>query len=252
MSQGFDAIDRQRSRVVAVTGAGGGIGRELVRQFAEDGYKVAAIGRAGDKLEAAAGQHDAISAFAADVVDADQCSAAMQAIADTLGPIEVLVAGAAIYPKGFFLDQPAQDFARTLRVNVEGVANTIRPVLPTMLERNYGRVVVIGSMADLAPLPGSLAYGVSKGALHPLVRGIAAEIDRDRYPDVLVNEFSPGATRTAMSEYGNDPKDIYRMLAPLVECGADGPHGRFFQEGREYRLAESWKGAIKRVLLRKG
>jgi NAD(P)-dependent dehydrogenase (short-subunit alcohol dehydrogenase family) len=92
---------------------------------------------------------------------------------------------------------------------------------------------------------------VSKGALHSLVRGIAREIDRSRYPHVLVNEFSPGATRTAMSEYGNDPEAIFAMIRPLVECGADGPHGAFFQEGRRIRIGESWKGALKRIVLRR-
>lgn len=239
------------ARTIAITGAGGGIGRELCRQFAEEGYRVAAIGRAGEGLESAAAQHPAITAFAADVGDADEVAAALGNAGAVLGPVGAVIAGAAIYPKGFFLDLPPEAFAQVLAVNVAGVANTIRPLLPAMLEWNFGRVVVMGSLADMAPFPGSWAYAVSKGALHTLVRAIAQEIDRERYPNVLINEFSPGATRTAMSEYGNDPGEIFTMLRPLVECGADGPHGQFFQERRHIRIGESWKAALKRIVLRR-
>jgi len=239
------------ARVVAITGAGGGIGAALVRQFAEAGYRVAAIGRSGPKLEAAAAQHDAIAPYAADVADASDCLSAMAAVQADLGPVDVLIAGAAVYPKGYFLDQSPDDFNDVLRINVAGVANAIRPVLPGMLERNFGRIVVMGSLADMNPLPASLAYSVSKGALHTLVRAIAVEIDRGRYPNVLINEFSPGATRTAMSEFGHDPAEIYPMLRKLVECGPEGPQGQFFQEGRQIRIGESWKAALKRLILRK-
>lgn len=187
----------------------------------------------------------------ADVADNAACSSAFAAAAKALGPVDGLVAAAAVYPKAFFLDQSAAHLEEVLRINVVGVANAVRAVLPGMMERNHGRVVVMGSLADLNPLPGSLAYSVSKGALHSLVRGIANEIDRDRYPDVLINEFNPGATRTAMSEHGNDPEAIFPALLPLIECGRDGPQGRFFQEGREIRLNESWKAALKRVVLRR-
>jgi short-subunit dehydrogenase len=138
-----------------------------------------------------------------------------------------------------------------MRTNIEGVANSIRPVLPSMLARNCGRIVVMGSLADMNPFPGSMAYAVTKGALHALTRGVALEIDRDRYPNVLVNEFSPGATRTSMSDHGNRPEDIFPMLHRLVAFESGGPHGQFFQEWRQIRVGESWKGALKRLILRK-
>lgn len=240
------------SRHVAITGATGGIGAALARQFAQSGYLVSAIGRSRPALDDLAASHERISAFhLADIADGTACADTFAKIRAANGPVEILITAAAIYPKAFFLDQDAGHIAEVLRTNIEGVANSVREVLPAMLERNFGRVVIFGSLADMNPMPGSLAYSVSKGALHSLSKGIAGEIDRDRFPNVLVNEFSPGPTRTRMSDGGHAPEDIFPMLLPLVECGSDGPHGRFFQEGKEIRIGESWKAALKRVVLRR-
>ena len=238
------------TRHIAITGATGGIGKALARQFADAGWQVSAIGRNRAVLDELAAW-DGVHAVEGDVADGASCSAAFDEAIAKSGPVEALVAAAAVYPKAHFLDQDPAHLEEVLKTNVVGVANSVREVLPAMLERNFGRVVVVGSLADMNPVPGSLAYSVSKGALHTLVRAIASEIDRDRYPNVLVNEFSPGATRTAMSATGNDPEDIYAMLLPLVECDRDGPHGRFFQERREIRIGETWKGAVKRIVLRR-
>ena len=236
---------------VAITGATGGIGRALAKQFAEAGYRVSAIARDAAKLESLSTSHPRIKSFVADVADPQSCSRALATAAEDNGPVDALIANAAIYPQGFFVDQPAEVFSATLRVNIEGVANSIRPVLPGMLERNLGRIVVMGSLTDIGAPAGSSAYSVSKGAIHPLVRTIAREIDRERYPNVLINEFSPGATRTAMSSFGHDPEDIFPMLIDLIRCGPTGPQGRFFQEGRQLHIGESWKGTLKRIILRK-
>ncbi|WP_158094245.1 SDR family NAD(P)-dependent oxidoreductase [Erythrobacter donghaensis] len=238
-------------RHVAITGASGGIGQALARQFAADGHRVSAMGRNESVLAELAATAPNITPITVDVADGASCAEGFAAAEAAHGPVEHLIAAAAVYPKAHFLDQTPEHLDDVLRINVVGVANAVRAVLPAMLTRNYGRVVVMGSLADMNPLPGSLAYSVSKGALHSLVRGIAGEIDRDRYPDVLVNEFSPGATRTAMSDYGHAPEEIYAMLLPLLTCGRDGPHGRFFQEWGEIRLGESWKGALKRIVLRR-
>lgn len=240
------------ARHIAITGATGGIGAALTRRFAGAGYNVSAIGRNGALLDELAAGNETIAPIRCDVGDGPDCARGFVEAAERFGPPDSLIAAAAIYPKAFFLDSDHRHLEEVLRINVLGVANSVRAVLPAMLERNYGRVVVVGSLAGMRPLPGSLAYSVSKWTLHSLVRGIAGEIDRTRYPDVLVNEFSPGATRTAMSTYGNDPEAIFDWIRPLVECGPGGPHGRFFQEGREIRIGESWKAAIKRIVLRRG
>jgi len=246
---GFAPMAERTPRVVALSGGGSGIGRAVARGLAAAGHPVAILGRRQAALEETAHGHAGISVVPADIADSAAAAAAIALIEDTVGPVDIAIANAAIHPKGHFLDQDPDTFAQTLRINVEGVANFIRPVLPGMLARNCGRVVVMGSLADMNPLPGSVAYSVSKGALHTLVRGLAAEIDPVRYPNVLINEMSPGATRSGMGPTGGRPPEAALAgVQALIDLPAGTRSGRFFQDGREIRLGESWKGAVKRLL----
>lgn len=250
---GFPDHPPRTPKVMAITGGGSGIGRVMAQAFAEDGWEVVIIGRRRATLEETAADQDRIHIFEGDIADPDNITDTFARVqAEGPGPVDVLVANAAVYPKGHFLDQPAEEFNRTLRINVEGVANSVRAVLPGMLARRYGRIVVVGSLADMNPLPGSLAYSVSKGALHSMVKGIAGEISPDHYPDVLINEMTPGATRTAMAADGQPPEAVVPYVRKLIALPSGGPSGRFFNRDQELRLGESWKGAIKRILLRRG
>ncbi|HQS95386.1 MAG TPA: SDR family oxidoreductase [Novosphingobium sp.] len=250
MTSTISVIPPAALKTVAITGAGTGIGRALAKAFADNGYSVAALGRTKSTLEETAAGNAAITPFVVDVCNAAECSEVFAQIENDLSPVDVLIANAAIYDKVHFLDQTAASFSSMMRTNIEGVANAIRPVLPGMIARNCGRIIVMGSLADMNPIPGSMAYATTKGALHTLTRAIAHEIDRDRYPNVLVNEFSPGATRTSMSDHGNKPEDIFPMLAQLVNFPSGGPNGQFYQEWKQIRIGESWKAALKRLILR--
>lgn len=238
-------------RVAVVTGAGSGIGRAIALGLAKAGYDVAAIGRNRSKLADVADAHERIRAYPLDIADNARTVQVIETIRDEMGPVDILVANAAVYPRQHFLDQPAEDFAAVMRTNIEGTANTIREVLPGMLDRNMGRIVVMGSLADNRPIPASSAYSVSKGALHPLVRAIAAEIDRSHYPNVLVNELVPGATKTAMSITGEPPESVVPHLMALIDAPAGSVSGGVFLRDRRLFLGETWKGALKRKLLRR-
>jgi len=117
-----------------------------------------------------------------------------------------------------------------------------------MLERNAGRIINVGSLADINPIPASSAYSVSKGGLHSLTRALSAEIDRDRYPNVLINELNPGANKTKMSSTGQEPAEVYPWAKQLVDLPTGGPTGRMFLNGGEIRPGEGIKARIKRLL----
>ena len=161
---------------VLITGATGGIGRALTRQFAQAGFLVSAIGRNQQALALLENGEGAISPIAADLSDRQLAAHAFAQARETHGPVSHVIAAAAIYPKGYFLDEGAQQLGPVLQANVVGIANTLYEALPEMLERNFGRIVVFGSLADLNPLPGSLAYSVSKGALHSIVPGLPVRL----------------------------------------------------------------------------
>ncbi|MDN3275941.1 SDR family NAD(P)-dependent oxidoreductase [Frankia sp. RB7] len=240
-------------RTVVVTGAGTGIGRALCVGFTFDDYVVVGLGRTAATLEETKEvcKNELFSYLVADVADSTAVAAALAQIAAELGPIDVLVCNAAVYPRVYFLDQPADEWTRAVTINVCGVANCCRAVLPSMLERNAGRIIIVGSFADISPLPGTTAYSASKGALHPLARALSTEIDRQRYPNVLINEFNPGATQTAMSESGHEPAAVYPWLKNIVDLPSGGTTGRIFLCDREFRPDEGRKAKLKRYLLQR-
>ena len=113
------------------------------------------------------------------------------------GRVDILVNNAALYPKQTFLESSIDEWARVIDVNVTGVARCCHHALPIMLKRGYGRIINVGTFAWKAPIPASSAYSASKGAIPALTKALASEIDRVKFPDVLVNEFVPGVYRTA-------------------------------------------------------
>lgn len=230
-----------------VFGGGSGIGQAFARAHADTGTRTVVLGRNAARLAETAGDRPIVT-HPLDMRQADQCAAAVTGIEAAHGPVGNAVICAAIYPKGHFIDQPAAEFDDTFITNILGVANAIRAVLPGMLARYHGRIVVIGTLADLNPLPGSVAYSASKGALHTLVRGIAGEIDRDRFPDVLINEMGPRPTRTAMSPSGQPPEEAARHIQTLIDRPAGSVSGAFFLHDRQVHLDETWKGTLKRKL----
>ena len=101
-------------------------------------------------------------------------------------------------------------------------------VLPAMMAQTSGRILVVGSFADIAPIPDSSAYSASKGALHALVKAINAELAGD-FPDILVNEWVPGALNTGMGiPAGLDPELAAGWGLDIAATGAGGPSGSIY------------------------
>lgn len=235
---------------VVVTGAGTGIGRALALGFASDGYFVTGLGRTISTLQETQKlcENSNFSFKSLDVADSNMVEVVFSKIELEMGPIDVLINNAAVYPREYFMDQPAGEWTQAILINICGVANCCRAVLPQMLGRNAGRIINIGSLADINPIPASSAYSVSKGGLHALTRALSAEIDRDRYPNVLINELNPGANKTQMSVSGQDPAAVYPWTKRLVDLPPGGATGRMFLRDREIRPGEGIRARIKRVL----
>ncbi len=217
-------------KVVVVTGAGTGVGRGLAVGFARDGAQVVGISRTAADLARTAelctpGSFHAVVGSVASEADVERL------FAETIarhGRVDVLVNNAALYPKRLFLESSHREWAEVIETNVLGMALCCRKALPGMLERGHGRILNIGSFAWRGPIPGASAYSTSKAAVPVLTKSIAAEIDRARYPDVLVNELLPGVFRTRMSEQGEDPMDAYPHARVVASLPSGGPTGATF------------------------
>lgn len=156
-------------RVAAVTGASGGIGRQIVETLAHNGARVAA-------LDLEAPQSDAALGIACDVRDEAAIDAAFDHIEDALGTVSVLVMNAGIYPVVPFEETTLDVWQRTLDINLTGAFLCARRVLPGMREQSYGRLVAMGSSAGKAGGARSVAaYAASKAGIMALAKSIANE-----------------------------------------------------------------------------
>src|SRR5438445_7986947 len=166
------------NRVVLVTGAGSGLGRQLVLLLAEEGAAVAGIDLKPEPLAALAAEL-AGKPFAwavANVTDRLALAKAVSQISGQLGPIDLLIANAGIGIENSALPFRAEVFEDQVRVNLIGVANSVEAVLPGMIERRHGRLVGISSLASYRGLPKMLGYCASKSGLNGLLEGLRAEL----------------------------------------------------------------------------
>ena len=185
-----------------VTGGGRGIGANVARELAAAGMRVAVSARTGAQLEAVAEELGGL-AVAADVSDAASVERLVGEVERELGPIDLLVANAGIgNQRGSTWEADPADWWRIFEVNVLGVHLCCRAVVPGMLERGSGRIVITGSGAAYLPGIRNTAYPASKAAVCRYGEALANEL-RDRIP---VFFFSPGLVRTEMTE-GNFPDD---------------------------------------------
>jgi len=216
-------------QVALVTGGGRGIGAGIARELTDAGARVAVSARTREQVEAVAGEIDGL-AIAGDVSDRGDVERMVAETERELGPIDLLAANAGIGTQsGSTWEMDPAEWWRVFEVNVLGVHLSCRTVIPGMLGRGQGRIVITGSGA--AYLPGSrhTAYPASKAAVVRYAETLANEL-RDRIP---VFVFSPGLVRTEMtSDFGDDlpwtpPELAPRLVRALASGRADKLAGRY-------------------------
>ncbi|WP_405016268.1 SDR family oxidoreductase [Kitasatospora sp. NBC_00070] len=190
-------------RVVLVTGASAGIGRQTARAFAAEGARVALTYRTGEDraralVEELGGAADRALAVPYDLADPGSVDAALAEVERRWGAVHVLVANALRRgrrrPPGGRTEQvPAGEWQPLLRDNLEQTLRTVQLVLPGMRARGWGRVALLSSHLTRDGAPGQEFYAAGKAALHGFARSLAWDAGPD---GVLVNVVSPGLTRT--------------------------------------------------------
>jgi NAD(P)-dependent dehydrogenase (short-subunit alcohol dehydrogenase family) len=186
------------SRTCLVTGASRGIGAAVAARLAGDGHRVALLARDAAVLDAARARLPGSAlAVAADVTDARAVEAAVARVEQEWGPVEVLVSNAGTGFAAPLADTSDQDWARMLDLNLTAPFRLVRRVLPAMVERGWGRIVVVASVVAKRGEAQVAAYAAAKHGVLGLVRAAAAEVARS---GVTVNAVCPGYVDSPMTD----------------------------------------------------
>jgi NAD(P)-dependent dehydrogenase (short-subunit alcohol dehydrogenase family) len=232
-----------------VTGAGRGIGRHIALHLARAGYAVGITARSPDQLDETARIIEAeggrTAAEAGDVTDPAGVDRVCRAVADQLGPVDILVNNAAYAgPLQPFWETSDEQWRQAMTTNVLGPVYFLREVLPAMMRRGHGYVVNMNSMQGSDPAGSPLPYGVSKAALMRLTDGLASQLAGS---GVKIFDVSPGLVRTTLTAGRPDldalpesawapPEAAARQVVALVSGKYDGLHGRFIRAADDLDL----------------
>ncbi len=177
------------NRSVLVTGGNRGIGLAIARAFAEAGDKVAITHRGS-------GAPEGLFGVVCDVTDAAAVDAALSAVEDQQGPVEVLVANAGITDDTLLLRMSEESFTRVLDANLTGAYRVAKRAAPGMLRARRGRMIFVSSVVAFAGSPGQANYGASKAGMLGLARAIARELGSR---SITANVIAPGFIDTDMT-----------------------------------------------------
>ena len=213
-------------RVALVTGAGRGIGRATARALAERGARVMAVSRTEEELESLARELD-VEYLAESVATEEGCARIVDETRGRLGPIEILVnnAGIGSADERVIWEQDPRVWRETLAVNLDGPFHLTRLAAADMVERGWGRIVMVSSTAGQVGGAAESAYDTSKHGLIGLMRSVAQDVGRH---GATCNAVLPGWVRTEMAERsarrtakrrGTTPEAVWAERAAVYPAG---------------------------------
>jgi ribitol 2-dehydrogenase len=178
-------------KVVLVTGASSGIGRALAVAMAREGARLALSARAVDRLDAVRASLGAADTLVVptDLTDPAAVDAMVATTLDHFGPIDVFLANAGLYAPGDVADGDPAFWDQTIAVNVNSVFRAVRGVLPGMIARRRGDIVVTSSIAGHQAIPWEPVYSATKHAIQSFVHGVRRQVAPH---GVRVGSVAPG------------------------------------------------------------
>ncbi|HLK51489.1 MAG TPA: SDR family oxidoreductase [Bryobacteraceae bacterium] len=191
-----------REKSVLIAGAGRGIGKRLAMGFAQAGARVGLLARSQPELDLAKLEIEQAGGNAlrirADVRDLEQMCAAVDRIRAVFGGLDALIVAAGVQgPIGPLLTTKPKAWNETVEINLIGPANACRAVLPGMIEKRSGKIILIAGGGSAYSRPNFTAYAASKAAVVRFAECLAEEVRDD---NVQVNCMAPGASYTHMTD----------------------------------------------------
>lgn len=202
-------MEKLSGKVAFITGASKGIGEGIARAYAKHGAKLVLAARSSSTVLLAMELRKLgcdVIAVNVDVTDVESIQAGVDKAVETFGRIDVLVNNAGVCKLGSFLESSDEDRDFHFDVNIKGVWNTTKLVLPYMIKQNYGKIVIMSSVTgDMVADPGEVAYATTKAALIGFTKALAREVADYK---ITVNAICPGYVLTPMV------KDMARQSDP--------------------------------------
>ena len=199
---------RAETSTAVVTGAGGGLGRAIAQRLAEDGHAVAVVDIAAAAAEQTCRLIDEAGGtarpYATDLRHEAAIEAMMADAEATLGPVQILVNNAAVFPAGSFLDVTPEEYDDTIRVNQRAYFFAAQAAARLMRGAGRGGAIVnIGSITQHGGWAEMVPYATTKGAAATFTRALATELGPH---EIRVNCVAPGAFPTRGEEIQADPE----------------------------------------------
>jgi 3-oxoacyl-[acyl-carrier protein] reductase len=219
-------------RSAVITGAAEGFGRAVAERFLESGAAVSLWDQNGDLLSSTASalsSRGRVHTAVLDITDLHGVDAAAAETARELSGIDILIANAGMTgPNAPLWEYPVDDWRRVVEVNLLGTFYCCRAIVPIMRQRQYGRIVMLSSVAGKEGNPNASAYSAAKAGIIALTKSLGKELSGI---DVAVNCVTPAAARTRIFEQMSQAHIDY-MLSKI-------PRGRFL-EVRELASLVAW------------
>ena len=215
-------------RIAWVTGAGKGIGRQLALRLAEEGWIVAASSRTEADLKdlEAACPSRLIRGFPLDVTQAADTEEVVQQIETALGPLDLVVLNACTH-----LPMPASEFStaifrRLVDTNLMGTVHGLSTIIPPMIARKSGRILVVASLAGYRGLPTAAAYGATKAALINMCEALRPELGKK---GVVLQLINPGFVKTPLTDKNKFSMPYLMPVEAAVEAIMRGLRSEKFE-----------------------
>lgn len=204
-------------KVAAITGGASGIGLATAKAMLAAGARVVLVDRDEAALAALGEQHgDAVVALALDLLDPDACATLMPKILEATDQLDIFHANAGLYLGGDLVDADTDSIDRTLSLNINVVMKNVHDVLPHMIERGGGDIIVTSSLAAHFPTPWEPVYASSKWAIDCFVQTVRRQVFKH---GIRVGSVSPGPVITGLlADWPEEKLAQARASGSLIEA----------------------------------
>ncbi|PIR31858.1 MAG: beta-ketoacyl-ACP reductase [Alphaproteobacteria bacterium CG11_big_fil_rev_8_21_14_0_20_44_7] len=206
------------NKTALITGASGGIGREIAKTLVAQGAKIAISGTNEERLQQTASEIGGdVVILTADLSNRESVENMAKQAEEKLGQVDILVNNAGITKDGLFMRMKDEDWDSVINVNLTSAFILSRTLIKGMFKRRYGRIINISSVVGTSGNPGQANYCASKGGLVAMTKSIAQEAASR---NITANCIAPGFIETAMTDKLNDQQK--EAILKNIPTGAMG------------------------------